>query len=622
MQIEERANAQIERINGFIGTHPSESVVSRLIDYRGRIEAQLTQVQQRDMSVAFIGKIGAGKTSAICKMTGLQTYDIERGVWHDVLKTGAGRTTVCEVRVREADQTCIRITPLDNAEILRIVSNFADFIWAKITLNVSETEEGGSILSQEVTRSIRNMLGLTIETRKNPEGHPEGRFTSTDKALELAKTCKSVEELKESMSGCLNLELRTQTLLQPPAGDSLDHKVWLREHFAKVNDGKLETVSIPALIEVEGPLRLTRGGINWTVIDTRGIDSNVSRIDIREALDADRVVPLICSSFSDAPDANARAVMEMAVRLGIRDRIQRDGVIFVLDKDESHNVPDIPEEFTDKLERKYYGRDIRAQQIRDVLAAELHLHPVPDICFFDSRVDSPEQIWSTLERKHNGFIEKILTEVADLIDASDELINAEESRTKAFEAGIDAVFLQWRQHADKSFPRWKHFGIELRKKFRSSVHHSSLAASIDRNGDYYNFNFYEVVGQIARAAAVDVCDVEVAHIRESLTDLKAEYPEFARRLKAIDDSVVQQMRSYCLDAAELTKKAWLASVGPDKDLWKSMAREWGRGNGYVGRVQGIFGDWIEQDSAQTLHDDILRALTARWGRVLVVRSAE
>ena len=85
MNIDDRALAQIERINFFIGGHPSESVNSRLIDYRQRIEARLEQIRRRDMAVAFIGKIGAGKTSAICKMTDLRTYDIRTGAWHDLI---------------------------------------------------------------------------------------------------------------------------------------------------------------------------------------------------------------------------------------------------------------------------------------------------------------------------------------------------------------------------------------------------------------------------------------------------------------------------------------------------------------------------------------------------------
>lgn len=615
MNVDDRAWAQIDRINLFIGGHPSEGVNSRLIDYRQRIEARLEQIERRDMAVAFIGKIGAGKTSAICKMTDLRTYDVRTGVWHDVLKTGAGRTTVCEVRVREADRMRLCITPLNNEEILRIVSNFADFIWAKANHNISEEAEGGNMLSQEITRSIRNMLGLTVETRKNVDG----RLVSSDKALELAKSCSSLEELRDSMSGCLNLERRTQILLEPISDEVMAQKDWLREVFAKVNDGKMDSVSIPALIEVEGPLGLVRSGMSWTVIDTRGIDSNVSRQDIRELMDSDRVIPLICSSFADAPDANARAVVDMAISLGLKERLQRDGVLFVLDRDESCNVADIPEEIDNKSERRYFGRDIRRQQVQDVLAASIQLSPAPEILFFDSRSDAPDELWAMLDCKYQDLQSKRRSEILDLVDAAEELITAEESRTKAFEAALNEYFYKWRQRADKNFPRWDSFGFALKKKF-SRVHHRTLAASIDRRGGFESFNFYEEISQSVRTEAVKVCRAELENVRGFLGGLRGDYPEFDRRISAIDEAVVQQMRDFCQRAGDLARKEWFDILPKESVLWTRMIRQWGRGNGYVLRVQDIFDEWLAEEKACQLHEGIIRVITARWGRVLADRS--
>jgi len=121
----------------------------------------------------------------------------------------------------------------------------------------------------------------------------------------------------------------------------------------------MENISIPSIITIKGPFPLLRDGCTWKIIDTRGVDSNIHREDIRLILDAEGVFPVICSSFTDAPDTDCRSFYDMGIKLGLSKRIARDVTLLILDKNESDKVSDVDEEITDPDDRKSLGRSIR-----------------------------------------------------------------------------------------------------------------------------------------------------------------------------------------------------------------------------------------------------------------------
>ncbi|KGK41485.1 hypothetical protein LH51_14715 [Nitrincola sp. A-D6] len=249
----EQAVPLLAEIDRYLAAPLNQDVAARLIENRNGIARLLDAIEQKHFSAAFIGKIGAGKTSAICKVSGLQ-YDGPDNEPVEVLKTGAGRTTVCEVAVEYSPRYSIKVEPLPDEEVQRIVGNFADFIWTKASKTIADEDEGGNLLSEELTRCIRNMLGLTIEKKKE-----DGKWRSSDKALEFSKSCKSVIEVNDLMFSCLALESRTETEFWPNPEESKSWQSWLKENFARINDGKNKTVSIPARITIRGPFPLMRG---------------------------------------------------------------------------------------------------------------------------------------------------------------------------------------------------------------------------------------------------------------------------------------------------------------------------------------------------------------------------
>lgn len=602
-------NAAIIKIDEFINQNPHSKSAKKLLAYKDDLNLCIQKINNPNLSAVFIGKIGAGKTSAICRLLDLQIYDASKSIYHDILKTGAGRTTVCEVRIQYAEKVSVKINPLLNDEINKVVSNFSDFIWAKAKQGINDDEEGGNLLSEEVTRCVRNMLGLTIEKKKGPDG----KVRSHDKALEFAKNCNNPEEVKDYMYQCLSLEKRTDSEIWPNQEESKDWRIWLRDTFSKINDGKLENVSIPQLITVKGPFELLNTNVNWTIIDTRGLDSNVRRADIREAIDSETSIPVICTSFVDAPDADSRSLFELGIELGMREKLNNNSILLVLDKNESDKISDIDEDINDLAERKIIGRSVREDHIEHRLN---HLFQInPSICFFDSKQDQPSEFWNSLKEKHIVYLSKHNQRIQDISDAAIELINAEEAKSLEFNSSVKNILNAWRTRADTIFPEWEHLAEATCKSF-STVHHRTLAASIDRRGDFYNFNIYEFVNQVTRARAIKLCQKEQAKLKASLKDLSLSYPDFHQQIKSIEQLIIQSFDKFSLKAGEIAENTWVKKVKSNSELWNSMSREWGKGPGYVGRVSDIFSKWGKLEDSQEFHYAMMRTIVSLWGRVL------
>lgn len=605
--MKQQAIQVLAEIDEYLTQDNTRHTSSQLTDKKDAILKILADLEERNFRAAFIGKINAGKTSAICRAVGLQAFSKDNSVI-DLLKTGAGRVTVCEVRIEYEAKFSIRIVPMPLDEVGRVVRNFADFIWAKANKHVADQDEGGNLLSEELTRCIRNMLGLNIENRK--EGN---KWRSTDKALEFCRDCSSVDEVNQLMFDCLDLESRTQTELWPSPEETETWGSWLKTTFAQVNDGKHNKVSIPSLITIAGPFPFQRDSQHWSIADTRGIDSYIHREDLRSILDTAGTFPVVCSTFGDAPDADCRSFINLAVDLGMSHRISRDGLLLVLDKNESHKVSDIDEEVVDIRDRKEIGRAIREGQVQNKILHDFNISP--NILTFDSHLDDNARIWQALDERRRAYIDSKHKDLERLISASRELLSAEEAKAAAFKSDIDNLVAEWRERADAYAPDWQPFGKDIGEIF-SQTNHRRLAASIDKRGSFDNLDVYETINQLARSRAVAFCGKEEAHIRDALAIVKKDYPEFANQVDSLEAEFAAQLAEFAARVGDLAKNHWIDRVKSFLLIWQTMEDEWGRGRGYKNRVLAHWQAWTSTDDSISIHNALLRRIASAWGRVL------
>src|SRR5262249_38240635 len=142
--------------------------------------------------VAFIGTIGVGKSTAICKLAGLIKPGESKLDREIVLETGAGGITLCEVHIVQGPEYGLRIEPRNEQAIREDVEKFAEYLLRLSHPDARGRNEDGDVLSisKEVERAIRNLADLA--TKRKVEG---GRRVIIDPAKELAARHSRADEL-------------------------------------------------------------------------------------------------------------------------------------------------------------------------------------------------------------------------------------------------------------------------------------------------------------------------------------------------------------------------------------------------------------------------------------------
>ena len=101
----------------------------RLDEFSSELDQSARRVWQTEHNIAFIGDIGVGKTTALCRAVGLEIPSGTLGGGSSsVLETGQGGTTICEVRIVNGPDYGLIVEPRTESELQREVREFAHFV--------------------------------------------------------------------------------------------------------------------------------------------------------------------------------------------------------------------------------------------------------------------------------------------------------------------------------------------------------------------------------------------------------------------------------------------------------------------------------------------------------------
>ena len=253
--------------------------------------------------LVFIGKVGTGKTTAICSLFGL-IGDFERGKpprtkTEPLLATGSGRSTICEVEIERDSQTAIEVEPRTPDEMRALFEDFRDLLFARLTPEKYERPTDG--IPAEVERAIRNVVSLTEIERDGKR---------IDPALELAREAGDADAFLDMLVAAADLPSRVQTRVSFESGN--EHE-WLLETFKELNVAKKRGFSIPKRIRILlGPSCGAEAGPPWArrVLDTKGLDEILIRTDIDHYIEREDALCLFTSGFSGAPDGEVLSYVE------------------------------------------------------------------------------------------------------------------------------------------------------------------------------------------------------------------------------------------------------------------------------------------------------------------------
>ena len=561
----------------------------------------------KDHLIAFIGSIGVGKTTAICGILGL--VDEKGGT---ALSTSSGRTTLCEVEIRKGDKTRILISPCSPDETRSYLRDFVDVLRMRHEGRADDDTETVS-MSSEVERCVRNMIGLPARTAKAPDGTTK----RTDEALDLYKQLGNPTAFLDEAFKRINLDERVTTEL---VFDGKDETSWIKDHFGQVNLGKHPKTPMPQriVIELARPL-VSEPELNISLIDTNGLDGNVEREDIDRQFRNNRAVCVVCSKFNDAPEQAVQDLLKHLLESGFGQPVAQQTQLLVLDRnEEADNM--LSEE--GPVSSADEGRLVRLSQIQDTLRTRLKLSDqhFPQIQFFDAKRTDAKSIQHSLVQLVLSLRKRRVDQINGIAAAVEEISeHREKAQARAAFEVVSHAIHSWAQASRQRLAEIHHIYKSLVDDMTTKeVYASSIRASVNRQGNWGNFDFYYKLAVAARKKSVTSFGEAVDEIRlvlanfERQQELKAAHPFIRQLLHAVNE----RMEHLYAAAASMGRNAYEGTMKVDFPFWGDQQSEWGQGPGYKIRIARGTEGWFHHHSPASTDAQIQQQVMKEWNELI------
>ncbi|MEK5479610.1 hypothetical protein NYE70_22180 [Paenibacillus sp. FSL R5-0407] len=455
--------------------------------------------------IFFNGKVEIGKSTAICTLFNLVDKDgfMENKKPSDalLLKTAPGRTTVCETVITQVEGTISKVTvePVSADEFSVMVREYVKAISPKRN---AETDSAPSV---EVSRAIKNMIQIPSEFTSN-----EDKFEYIlEKFASNSKTIDQNDLLNLLTSGILkyiNYESRTQTEY---FNEENDFSQWMKKIFDDINDGRLENCPLPNKIYID----LCRKDVEMNlpsfvnrVIDTRGIDVG-ERKDIQDAMKKKDSISLMHDRIGGfGGEVTLLNILEQVL---IKENNDLKNRVYLVGLERDCQLTEESEAEGEKSR----GEKIKRQQAIDTINRVGINFNTNNIVFYNSfhgietsssskkiiKIDSTQYIQE--KKKFFGLIEnglknmysEYLKELMDLLEKIHLL--EKDSITDEILVKLNQCkdVVSEKRGATKS--RIYDLLADLEKEILGT-NPSIVRASVNRLGNYYNFNLYETIQKL------------------------------------------------------------------------------------------------------------------------------
>ena len=593
--------------------------VRRIEEFQNELTRNAERILSLQHNVAFVGTIGVGKSSAICRVTGLE-IDVESSPSPStVLEVGAGGVTICDVRIRRGPGYGFIVEPKGNEEILLDVGNFAEGIMRRNDEPSPEQADSDWVgVSKEVSRAIRNMTGLTSVRERDAEG----KSIRIDPMNDLAEKYADPAQFSVELLARMNLHSRNRRDIWYPFGDSLseeresldgDALIWLKETFESINNGRHSEFSLPNRIEVVVPQAiLGNADLSICLVDTKGIDQTAEqngRSDLESHLRDDRTVTVLCSHFYDAPAVAAMSLLERVYEGGLRDIANRASMLVLPRPEEALAQKDdqgYPAETASE------GYELKSEQVEDELnklSLKLNTH------FFNAREDDRSDLLEFLVARVQDLRDSYRNDLRSAINGSVDLVrNFEQVQVHEIQRQATSNLKTWLDnHSDITVinPFLKE---SLMQSLRSSAA-ATVSASVRRNGRWHNLEFPHQLGHGARRTAVRSVETKFNDFRgiaqnllenEELSDA---HPLVEQSLRIMDNGIDEILKKVELSGRSVHEDG----MRHDRDFWAKCVSEWGTGvPGYKGRVENHNQNWFDDPSHDIYHKQIDALIKSEW----------
>lgn len=582
----------------------------RLTAYIEELKSGSELLLKREHQIAFVGRIGIGKSTAICRLTGLEVIHDDANLT-PVLETGAGGITICEVHLRSGPQYGLIVEPRNEEEIRADVNDFADYLIDEIpgvTNDVSEEDSQG--ISREVERAIRNLANLRVRREKNENGKTNRR----DEAKELAAKFKNKRELVVEILALMEFHRRDRRDIWYEVSTGKEPMDWLKEVFEKINNGRHPEFSLPKRIEIVIPRNpLEVNDLLIRLIDTKGIDRTSARSDLEGLLDDPHTTVLLCSGFNDAPAVETRTLLERAIEAGTRNLNQKTALLVLPRPNEALAVKD---ELGQRVETAIEGYELKAEQI----SMNLKSNKLDDlsVSFFNSQEDSPDLLRSFLTERITHVRKAFRKHLFEIIqNANAMLLNYEKEQAQVIveqaSSQLKTIISEIRIPTQLD----AHIQDSLIEQMKRS-YAATVRASVNRQGEWHNLNYGYQLGYGARRLAALSLGKSVEYFSVNCKNI-----EHTDGMKEAQELVAQSSRLLQNSYEELLVKVQLMGqtsfkneLKLDNEFWVTCQNEWGQGDGYKERVTSHCKKWFDQGQHLHLEEMLLDLIRRQWDSAL------
>ena len=588
--------AEFENSEGF------DPILARPVGtLRSRLLATAQFLLRTDHSIAWLGEIGIGKTTALSHAAGL-TLPSDSGA-DSIFPTGSGRMTVCEVVVKEAPTFGLAVDCLSVDEVRGLVT---DMVRALVK------REAG--IPTELDRVLRAMAGLHRESVIE-----DGKKRFIDPLKVMVDEGDSDEEIINRVMARLNLEARTRNSII--ISEVKEHGLkWLADNVKKINFGQHPDFGVPTRISVLLPSKvLSRSPYDISILDTKGIEGTTQRPDLRAQIDNPRALTILCTRFNDAPGEKPMALLREIVETR-SDASERGRVaILVLPwGDEALGVHGDDGFTPETVEDGYL---IREEQALGALIRE-GLPEVP-IFFYNARQESAQSIWRDLNGRLEAMRGRYHERARQLASSAQALINDADSA-----ASLEAR-AQIATRIDRVVARHSKLPTQARPAHQNLIeqaqlgHASSIAASIARRGVWMNFSVYHLLGVGVRADAAARTKNRFVAIDEALADLEDEFSQLedvSQSIASLRDDIIGWEQEFLGQALALGRVAFKPHLDEANELWRQCYKRWGQGQGYRDDIADLLRNWFETfDELDEARRSIDSGLSQAWQELVLDR---
>jgi hypothetical protein len=314
----ERSAKLLAEIEGELSRHQTSKTLfeqmqkSALTDLKVELTELNAMLSTDKYRLVFIGQVGVGKTTAICHLVGLTAERKKKRkasktgqekmvqVTEDLMATGTGFTTLCEVVVVPDAKNSFTVDPYPPDEVKQTIADFCMATWKKrihqdSADGVQSTGATEQNFPPELVRAVRNMVKLPLGERRDD-----------DAAIQLARKFPSdgFERFQELVLSRANIDARKDTDFPCPRNKS-DPRAWIKKTFDDLNLARLDTVSIPHKITLHVDRKLLSPHMARiaAVVDTKGVDAaQFNRKDLDGYIRQDRdAICILAEGFDTVP---------------------------------------------------------------------------------------------------------------------------------------------------------------------------------------------------------------------------------------------------------------------------------------------------------------------------------